>query len=65
ADAERDLSRAEGIALVEAATAGQAPGDPIDDVEDAADRVDDADPIADQASQQSDTFGERRRDPEY
>ena len=65
ADPERDLSRAEGIALVEAATAGQAPGDPIDDVEDAADRVDDADPIADQASQQSDTFGERRRDPEY
>jgi monovalent cation:H+ antiporter-2, CPA2 family len=61
-DPERELSRAEGIALVEAATSGQQVGDAVDDVEDAVDAVD---PVEEQASQQSDALGERRRDPEY
>lgn len=59
---ERDRMRAEGIALVEAATAGELPSDPVDDVEGVADDLDD---LAEQAAQQSDEVAERKRDPEY
>ena len=50
-DPERDRMRAEGIALLEAADAGQSPSDPVEDVIEAV-----ADP---------DERSERRRDPEY
>ncbi|CAN5199365.1 cation:proton antiporter [soil metagenome] len=71
---ERDRMRAEGIALLEAATAGELPGEPdIDDDEGLFDPVAalesvDAEPrdaLAEQASQQSDEVSDRKRDPEY
>lgn len=74
---ERDRMRAEGIALLEAATAGQLPGerdsdddeglfDPVDalDALDARD-PEPQDPVAEQAAQQSDEMFDRKRDPEY
>ena len=68
---ERDRFREEGIALVEAATAGQEASQPSD--------LDDAialhvpemaaaeprDPVAEQAAMQSDEVAERKKDPEY
>jgi CPA2 family monovalent cation:H+ antiporter-2 len=65
---ERDRMRAEGIALVEAATSGMLPSDAVDDVE--AELHERLDAVAEQASQQADElFGadpsERTRDPEY
>ncbi len=80
APVERDRMRAEGIALLEAATAGEAPGgtDHDDDkglLGPAAtrDRRDTRpydqtlphDPVAEQAAQQSDQIFDRKRDPEY
>ncbi|MEP6482251.1 MAG: cation:proton antiporter [Rhodoglobus sp.] len=76
---ERDRSRAEGIALVEAVTRGELAGDSdsnsdsdeglfdpvatLDEID--ADEAEPRDPIADQAAQQSDQVGQRRWDPEY
>jgi CPA2 family monovalent cation:H+ antiporter-2 len=63
ASPERDRMREEGIALVEAATAGQLASEPNEELDAA---VQDAvEQISDQAAQQSDEIGERRRDPEY
>lgn len=63
---ERDRMRAEGIALVEAATAGELPSEPVEDVEAAVDEWNELDRrAAEQAAQQSDESTERRRDPEY
>ncbi len=73
---DRDRMRAEGIALVEAATAGELSGEEEFDGEaelDAAlDRLDlrhsqrrPADRLAEQAAQQSDEVFDRKRDPEY
>jgi CPA2 family monovalent cation:H+ antiporter-2 len=71
ANPERDRMRAEGIALVEAATAGLEPAQ-SSEVDDAvATYVPDVvvpergDPVAEQAAQQSDELSERRKDPEY
>ena len=62
---ERDRMRAEGIALVEAVAVGGLPSDPIDDVEAVADELNEARRRAEQAAEQSDETGARRRDPEY
>lgn len=58
---ERDRMNVEAIALVEAATAGLVPEQPVAEVESAVDR------LVEQAMQQSDdeTPAERQRDPEY
>lgn len=62
-DPERELDRAEGIALVEAATAGQLPSEPVHDVEES--MADVADPLAERAPRDHDEIAERKRDPEY
>lgn len=59
---ERDRMRAEGIALVEAATAGVLPSEPVDDVDQSYE--DALEYVADLPEEQLDP-GERRRDPEY
>ena len=72
---DRDRERAEGIALVEAAAAGQLPAgeeddesdeglfDPITALESAGSQP--VDTLAEQAAQQSDELYDRKRDPEY
>jgi CPA2 family monovalent cation:H+ antiporter-2 len=64
---ERSRERDEGIALVEAALAGDVPSEPetvsLEPVPDL--DIDEVDEAARQAAQQSDERGERRRDPEY
>jgi len=60
ANPERDRMNEEAIALVEAATVGLEPEEPVADVESAVDR------LVEQAMQQSDDDAPRReRDPEY
>ncbi|MFZ2964939.1 MAG: cation:proton antiporter, partial [Rhodoglobus sp.] len=63
ASPERERMREEGIALVEAATAGQSASEPNEEF--AAAVQDEVEQISEQAAQQSDEIGERRRDPEY
>jgi CPA2 family monovalent cation:H+ antiporter-2 len=64
---ERDRMRAEGIALVEAVSAGQEAGEPMADIDEALHELVAAepDPVAEQAAEQSDEIAERKRDPEY
>jgi CPA2 family monovalent cation:H+ antiporter-2 len=71
---ERDRMRAEGIALLEAATAGELPSEADPDDDDGlfdpvaaleAATAEPADPVAEQAAQQSDELSDRKRDPEY
>jgi CPA2 family monovalent cation:H+ antiporter-2 len=64
---DRDRMRAEGIALVEAATAGQDTGEPIADIDAAVAELAAAEPdiVIEQAAEQSDEVAERKRDPEY
>lgn len=62
---ERDRMRAEEIALVEAAMSGAEPPEPSAPDEVVERYPLEGDPLAEQASQQSDELGGRRRDPEY
>jgi CPA2 family monovalent cation:H+ antiporter-2 len=72
---ERDVSRVEGIALLEAVAAGQLPATEEDDEGDAGlfDPIvametaphESKDPHSQQAEKQSDELSDRKRDPEY